>query len=149
MKKLTLDDRLPWVICENTLPDRYYQVIHRLDANQSKVYVFIGQVPVAIREVLDLIQTGKTTNQAQLKRLEQHFGSDYRDILGLGHASTPTYLPDLIEIDDSVAAIKNKLAVSLHLSVDWEYLYAKIDVGGGQIDSVCLGHTLIERKQKE
>ena len=143
-----MSNSLP-LICENPVPDRYYKLIHRIDPDTSEVYVFVGHVTEEVREALNAIQKNQKLSSNQEEQLTQYFGLNYKKILALeGYLGTypPIYIDDLIEVDDSIAAIKNKIATYLRMLVEWEYLYVNIDTDGKK-QSVCLGHTFIERKE--
>ena len=136
------------LICENEVSDRYYRIINRIDSNNSQVYVFVGQVPNNIQTLLNLIKKGTSLNASQNNDLATYFGTNYRTLLGIDNPANVTYVADLIEIDDSIAAIKNKIAVYLRIAVDWQYLYANIDTGDKKTQ-ISLGHTFIERKESK
>src|SRR5690348_6826827 len=114
-----MSTQLP-LICENPIPDQYYKIINRVDDDSSEVYVFVGHVPVEVRESLNIIQKGQKPSSSQDEGLKKYFGLNYKKILGLDpyFGSSPLiYINDLIEVDDSIASIKNKIAVYLRMLV--------------------------------
>lgn len=145
-----MSNTLP-LICENKIPDRYYKLINQIDPNNWEIYIFTGQVPTDIREILQFLQKGGSLNASQSDILLKFFGINYKNILALESPLNKypvTYLDDLIEVDDSVAAIKNKIVKYLRVLVDWQYLYINMNTTKGQ-ELISLGHTFIQRKESK
>ena len=138
------------LICENQIPDRYYKVINRISPTISDIYVFVGVVPENINSILELIQKGNKLVSGQNNQLLKYFGINYKRILATEgyNNSNVSYIRDLIEIDDNISAIKNKIAAYLRILIDWQYLYVYIN-GGGNQGAISLGHTFIERKESK
>ena len=139
------------LICENPVLDRYYKLIHRIGANESEIHVFVGHVSEEVREALNAIQLNRKLITSHEKVLTQYFGLNYKKILAIeGHTDVTKrfYIDDLIEVDDNIGTIKNKIATYLRMSVEWQYLYTNIEANGEQ-QSVCLGHTFIKRKESK
>lgn len=137
-------------ICsDSNIPkDRYYRVLHQIKANENIIYVFLGQIYSKITTILKQItdQGKQSLNPDQLKTLKNVLGEDYQKILALNlNGQQIYYIPELIEFDDSVAQIKQKIAYWLTPSRYTKFLYLYLQITESK--NVGLGHAFIEKKE--
>lgn len=140
-------------ICENKIPDRYYRVINHISPKESIMWIFIGPISDTLQPIIDALQKGSVPNSIQTDSLVNHFGSQYMSILALDGSSGSSkviYINDLIEVDDDISAIKNKIAVYGKIMPDWQYLYVYVPVEETKsVAEVGLGFTFILKKENK
>uniref|UniRef100_A0A6C0BLN5 Uncharacterized protein n=1 Tax=viral metagenome TaxID=1070528 RepID=A0A6C0BLN5_9ZZZZ len=126
-------------LCEQSLQDHYYKVAH-WQGDHRHWYACLGEIPAAIDQILKpfnghrgLLTTQLLTHD-QVTQVSQYFGvvmtssDQLMTLLGWDQVTSGdewSYWSWLIETDDNVFQIKNKVACELKVAP--EFLYAYIE----------------------
>jgi hypothetical protein len=120
-------------ICNVPIPERYYKI-----KRGSQIIAFVGKSEIT--ETLNKLRDQTPLKTSDKKILVGKFGDKYQTVLGLQDGENWDYIEDLIEIDDTIYDLKNKIAVYLEQDIDSIYLYATV-----KDKLLCLGHTFFEK----
>jgi hypothetical protein len=149
-------------LCNHPINTHFYKVVH-LVSNEIKImYVFGGSVndDNNLKDLLDKISELKKSktqiqfDDDQIDLLLPHFGDQYRDVLGLDDdVDQWHYLPHLIEVDDNIVNVKDKIVAYLNQSSNHIYLFTHIttpqQTETNQEQSICLDHTFVTKSEEE